>query len=142
MRISSLEFENNGSIPEKFTCDGQDISPRLKIEDIPAKTKSLVLIVDDPEAPRGTWTHWLLYNIPPVSSIDENSAPGEQLKNDSGDYGYGGPCPPIGTHRYFFKIYALDTMLDLPKSSNKQDLLNAMQGHVLERAELVGSYGR
>ncbi|MDD4953925.1 MAG: YbhB/YbcL family Raf kinase inhibitor-like protein [Candidatus Omnitrophica bacterium] len=142
MRISSPEFENNGSIPKKFTCDGQDISPKLKIEDIPADTKSLALIVDDPDAPRGTWVHWIVYNIPPVSYIDENSVPGEQIKNDSGDYGYGGPCPPSGTHRYFFKIYALDMLLDLQIGSNEQELLDAMQGHVIDNAELIGTYAR
>ena len=140
MDVMSPEFENGKNIPGKFTCDGDDINPTLIIEDIPAGTKSLALIVDDPDAPMGTWVHWVSFNIPVVSRIDEDSIPGKQGINDFGRKGYGGPCPPSGTHRYFFKLYALDNVLDLNEGIKKEALEKAMEGHILDKAELIGIY--
>jgi hypothetical protein len=140
MKISSPEFENNKFIPKKFTCEAEDISPTLIIEVIPKEAKSLALIVDDPDAPMGTWVHWVVFNIPIVNRIEENNIPGRQGINDFGRGNYGGPCPPSGTHRYFFKIYALDKMLNLNEGITKEGLENAMVGHILDKAELVGLY--
>ena len=140
MKLTSPAFENNKSIPSKFTCQGEDINPALVIEDIPAGTKSLALIVDDPDAPMGTWVHWVVYDIAPISRIDENSIPGKQGINDFRKKDYGGPCPPSGTHRYFFKIYALGKELGLGEGINKKGLEGAMQGHILDQAELIGLY--
>lgn len=140
MKLSSPEFENNGFIPMKFTCQGEDISPALVIEDIPEGAKSLALIVDDPDAPMGTWVHWVVFDIPPVGDIEENSVPGKQGRNNFGRKDYGGPCPPSGTHRYFFKIYALDTMLNKSEGLSKIVLEKAMEGHIVGKAELIGLY--
>lgn len=140
MKITSPEFENNQFIPKKFTCEGQDINPALIIEGIPKDAKSLVLIVDDPDAPMGTWVHWVVYDMPIVNRIEENSIPGKQGRNNFGRLNYGGPCPPSGTHRYFFKVYALDTMLTLGEGITKGALEKTMQGHILDNAELVGLY--
>ena len=140
MNISSPEFKNNGFIPRKFTCQGKDVSPALIIENIPEGTKGIALIVDDPDAPVGTWVHWVVFNIPIVSEIKEDSIPGEQGMNDFGRKDYGGPCPPSGTHRYFFKIYALDATLEASKGVNKRTLEKSMQGHILDKAELIGLY--
>ena len=142
MQLTSPDFENGTLIPKKFTCDGDDINPTLFIENIPAETKSLALIVDDPDAPIGTWVHWVVYGIPVVSRIDEDSVPGTQGKNDFGRGDYGGPCPPSGTHRYFFKIYALDTELALGEEADKEAVEQAMQGHIVSYAELIGLYKR
>jgi len=145
LKIRSPAFEHNGFIPSKYTCDGQDVSPQLNIEGIPSEAKSLVLIVDDPDAPMGTWVHWVVWNIPVTSRtsrIEEASVPGVEGINDFGKHSYGGPCPPSGTHRYFFKVYALDTMLELDPSSKKADVERAMQGHVLAKEELIGLYKR
>jgi Raf kinase inhibitor-like YbhB/YbcL family protein len=142
MEITSPEFQHNAVLPAKFTCQGQDISPRLEIADVPGNAKSLVLIVDDPDASRGNWDHWLVYNIAPTTTvIEEDSVPGLQCLNDFQRKDWGGPCPPKGTHRYFFKLFALDVELpELPDSGRKEDLLKAMQGHILDKAELVGLY--
>jgi len=140
MRLTSPEFQNNAMIPRKFTCQGEDVNPTLIIEDVPEGTKSLALIVDDPDAPMGTWVHWVVYDIPVSSRIEENSIPGKQGRNDFGRKDYGGPCPPSGTHRYFFKIYALDTILGLEEGISKSALEKAMQGHILDKAELIGLY--
>jgi Raf kinase inhibitor-like YbhB/YbcL family protein len=140
MKIRSPEFEHNGFIPAKFTCQGQDINPPLIIEDVPEGAKSLVLIVDDPDAPMTTWVHWVLFNIPVVGKIEEDSILGEQGLNDFGRKDYGGPCPPSGTHRYFFKIYALDARLDLRGDAGKKDVEKAMEGRILGKAELIGLY--
>jgi len=140
MKIISKEFSEQGKIPKKFTCQGQDISPQLTIENIPQDAKSLALIVDDPDAPMGTWVHWVVFNIKPKDKIAEGEIPGTQGINDFGKLNYGGPCPPSGTHRYFFKLYALDVELNLEKGCSKEDLETAMQGHILEKAELVGIY--
>ncbi|MGE5197383.1 MAG: YbhB/YbcL family Raf kinase inhibitor-like protein [Deltaproteobacteria bacterium] len=140
MKLKSPEFEYNKSIPKKFTCEGADINPELIIEDAPPGTKSMALIVDDPDAPMGTWVHWVVFDIPVVARIEENSVPGKQGRNDFRRKNYGGPCPPSGTHRYFFKIYALDTLLNLKEGISKEELEEAMQGHILSGAELVGLY--
>ncbi|MGD9015262.1 MAG: YbhB/YbcL family Raf kinase inhibitor-like protein [Candidatus Omnitrophota bacterium] len=143
MKLISPAFEHNQSIPSKYTCQGEDVNPALAIGDIPEGTKSLALIVDDPDAPMGTWVHWVVYDIAPTSRvIDENSIPGTQGINDFRKKEYGGPCPPSGTHRYFFKVYALDTQLNLKEGITKKDLEKAMQAHILENAELIGLYKR
>lgn len=140
MKISSPEFNHNQSIPAKFTCEGQNINSALIIEGIPKETKSLALIVDDPDAPVGIWVHWVVYNIPVINRIEENSIPGKQGVTSSGKKDFHGPCPPSGTHRYFFKIYALDTTLNLNEGISKKELETAMQGHILDKAELIGLY--
>lgn len=140
MKLSSKEFGPNQMIPQKFTCKGANINPELLIADLPPETKSLVLIVDDPDAPAGTWVHWVIYDIPPVASIKENSAPGTQGINDFRKNAYGGPCPPSGTHRYFFKAYALDVKLNLPEGQSKAQIEKAIEGHILQKDELVGLF--
>jgi hypothetical protein len=142
LTVSSPAFENNKLIPSKYTCDGDNVNPPLTIEGVPDETKSLVLIVDDPDAPMGTWDHWIVWNIPPTNKIEENTVPGTEGVNDSRKHSYGGPSPPWGTHRYFFKVYALDTKLDLNPNSRKKDVEKAMQGHILAKGELVGLYRR
>ena len=145
MQISSSAFRHNQNIPAKYTCDGENISPPLEFKDAPGKASTLALIVDDPDASGGDWVHWLVWNITPaVSSIPENSAPEGAIQGttDFGNQKYGGPCPPSGTHRYFFKLYALDAKLTLPSYSTKADLLKAMEGHIITQAELIGLYSR
>jgi len=144
MKITSPEFENNKPIPEEFTCDDADISPPLQIGEVPENTRSLALIMDDPDAPMGTFVHWVVWNIPPdTTEIKKGEAiPWPQGRTDFGKQGYGGPCPPGGTHHYFFKLYALDTNLDLPPGSTKRDLEKAIEGHILEKAQLIGTYTR
>lgn len=140
LKISSSVFRENEMIPVKYTCDGEDISPPLKIEAIPGDTKSLVLIVEDPDAPAGTWDHWLVWNISPGDKIPENTNPGTQGINSFKKHSYGGPCPPSDTHRYFFKCYALDSRLDIPENSDKRSLEKAMSNHILAKGELIGLY--
>jgi Raf kinase inhibitor-like YbhB/YbcL family protein len=142
MRLKSPDFEHNEMIPSKFTCDGVDVNPTLIIQDIPPETQSLALIVDDPDAPMGTWVHWVVFNIPVTAQVDEDSIPGTQGMNDFRKLDYGGPCPPSGTHRYFFKLYALDTNLALEEGIRKDDLERAMEGHTLAQTELIGLYSR
>jgi len=152
MKITSKAFSHMDSIPRKYTCDGEDISPPISWEGVPEGTKSLALIVDDPDAPdprapKMTWVHWVLYNIPPnTKGLEEDIdvLPEGTLEglNDWKRTGYGGPCPPIGRHRYFFKLYALDIMLPDLKMPTKKAVEEAMKGHVLERAELIGTYER
>jgi len=142
LTITSPAFESNKSIPSKYTCDSNDVNPTLNIEGIPEETKSLVLIVDDPDAPMGTWDHWIVWNIPPTNKIEENSVPGTEGLNDFRKHSYGGPCPPSGTHRYLFKVYALDTKLDLDPNSRKKNVEKAMKDHILAKGELVGLYSR
>jgi Raf kinase inhibitor-like YbhB/YbcL family protein len=143
LSIKSPAFENNQLIPAKYTCDGDDVNPPLTIEGVPEGTKTLALIVDDPDAPMGTWDHWIVWNIPATTSkIAENTVPGTEGLNDFRKRSYGGPCPPSGTHRYFFKVYALDVKLDLSPTSRKSAVERAMQGHVLAEGELVGLYRR
>jgi Raf kinase inhibitor-like YbhB/YbcL family protein len=144
MKITSSAFQEGGNIPSKFTCDGSDTSPPLQITGIPSEAKSLVLIADDPDAPSGLFTHWLVWNIAPqTNSIGEGSAPkGVHGTNDFGKSGYGGPCPPSGTHRYSFKIFALDRELDLRSGEKRSQVDAAMKGHVIAQGELVGRYSR
>lgn len=142
MKITSPEFNHNTKIPQKYTCDGDDISPPLSITDVPSNAKTLALINDDPDAPMGTWDHWIMYNIPVSSKIAEDSAPGTQGRNSWGRNDYGGPCPPSGTHRYFFKLYALDIELDLLEGADKGTVEKAMEGHIIEKTELIGLYER
>lgn len=145
MELKSTAFEHNGNIPEKYTCDGENINPPLLIPDVPEKAQSLVLIVEDPDAPGGTFAHWTVWNISPqTTEIPENSVPEGAIEGttDFGKVGYGGPCPPSGTHRYFFKIYALDTTLGLPEGADKTELGQAIEGYILGKAELTGLYAR
>ena len=142
LTVKSPAFENNKLIPSKYTCDGEDVNPPLIIEGIPEETRSLVLIIDDPDAPMGTWDHWIVWNISPTNKIEENSVPGVQGLNDFRKHSYGGPCPPSGTHRYFFKVYALDTKLDLNQNSRKKEVEKAMKDHILAKGELIGLYSR
>ncbi len=144
--LESSVFIHNTSIPGLYTCDGADRSPALTWKGAPAGTQSYVLIMDDPDAPNGTWDHWLLFNIPAtLNRLDEaTDLPAGAIsgKNSWGNTGYGGPCPPSGTHRYIFTLYALDTQLTLHSGVNKQHLLGAMEGHVLASSELIGLYKR
>jgi Raf kinase inhibitor-like YbhB/YbcL family protein len=150
MHITSAAFTEGSMIPAKYTCDGQDISPPLEWRDIPAGTKSFALICDDPDAPMGTWVHWVVYNIPPnINKLDENVKPEKEFKdgmrqgsNSWPRIGYGGPCPPSGTHRYYFKLYALDMMLELKPGATKAQVLQAVKGHVLAESHLMGKYKR
>jgi Raf kinase inhibitor-like YbhB/YbcL family protein len=144
MKITSAAFQEGGNIPSRFTCDGSDTSPPLQIAGVPSEAKSLVLIADDPDAPSGLFTHWLVWNIPPrTNSIAEGGATkGVHGTNDFGKSGYRGPCPPPGTHRYSFKIFALDRELDLPSGAKRSQVDAAMNGHVIAQGELVGRYAR
>ena len=158
MKISSSAVGHNQSIPAKYTCDGENINPPLQIADVPSAAKSLVLISDDPDAPMGTWVHWTVWNITPYTKeIQENTIPklapwdpaspatpipAIEGVTSFGKFGYGGPCPPSGTHRYFFKLYALDSILDLPISAKAADIEKAMKGHILDKTELIGLYKR
>lgn len=143
--LNSSAFSYNGKIPAKHTCDGEDTSPPLAISGVPAGAKSLALSMHDPDAPVASgWTHWVVFNIPPDTRvIEEGKEPsGVSGKNSWGRAGYGGPCPPSGTHRYFFTLYALDALLSLPEGSGKKEVEQALKGHILEQAELVGLYQR
>jgi Raf kinase inhibitor-like YbhB/YbcL family protein len=143
-KITSSAFQEGANIPSKFSCDGADSSPPLQISDVPSEAKTLALIVDDPDAPGGRFTHWSVWNISPqTSTIAEGSTPkGMQGTNDFGKSGYGGPCPPSGTHRYYFKIFALDRELDLRSGAKRGQLDAAMKGHVIAQGELMGRYSR
>ena len=154
LRIVSTAFRHEGEIPTKHTCEGNDVSPALQWSSVPEGTQSLALVVDDPDAPdpkapKMTWVHWVLFNLPPESSGLQEGVASEALPagtceglNDWKRMGWGGPCPPDKEHRYFFKLFALDTELDLPVEAGKPALLNAMEGHILAKAELVGVYDR
>jgi Raf kinase inhibitor-like YbhB/YbcL family protein len=144
-KLSSTAFQNNGLVPAKYTCDGNDINPPLFIENVPQGARSLALIVDDPDAPMGTWVHWVVWNInPAMKEIKENDVPkGASFGlNDFKNQAYGGPCPPSGTHRYFFKLYALDTALNLSSGAKKHDVEKAMKGHVISQTQIIGLYKR
>ena len=140
LNVSSPAFDAGEYIPAKFACDGENINPKLELADLPPETVSLALIVEDPDAPNGTWTHWLVWDIPPTNVIEENSIPGVRGLNDFGTLDYGGPCPPIGTHRYFFRVYALDTKLNLSEGSTRDDMMKALEYHVIGSGELMGNY--
>ena len=144
LKLTSSAFKHDGKIPDKYTCKGDDISPNLKITGISKEAKSLALIMDDPDAPVGTWDHWVVWNIPIISEIKENSLPSEAVQgiNSWGRNSYGGPCPPSGTHRYFFKLYALNKTLNLSGNSKKEQLESAMKGHVIAKTQLVGLYSK
>lgn len=143
MSIESPAFKNGVAIPAKYTCSGQGINPPLTISNIPAGAKSLAFILDDPDAPMGTFTHWIIWNIPPATTrIDENSVPSRavQGKNSAGQNKYFPPCPPSGVHHYHFKIFALDTILSLSQDAHVKELQNAMNSHIIATAELIGIY--
>lgn len=150
MELKSPEIEDGAMIPKKYTCDGPDISPPLKWTSAMEGTKTFALICDDPDAPGGTWVHWVVFNIPSnANELTEGISPLKQLPsgakqgtNDFGKIGYGGPCPPSGTHRYYFKIYSLDKDLDLEAGATKSQLIKAMNGHILGEAQLIGRYRR
>ncbi len=140
LTVKSPAFKDKDFIPSKYTCDGLNINPPLTIGDIPKTTQSIALVVDDPDAPKGTFDHWIMWNIPPLAQIDEGSTPGTQGENGKKENKYTGPCPPSGTHHYHFKVYALDSMLDLPVGTDKKALERAMKGHIIAFGELTGMY--
>lgn len=143
MTLESSAFQNNSVLPSKYTCDGVGTNPPLLFKDVPKEAKSLALIVDDPDAPRGTWDHWVLWNIPPeVAQIAEGSTPMAAVvgKNSWPTNAYGAPCPPSGSHRYYFRLYALNSLINLPPDSNSKDLRSAIEGHILAETELMGTY--
>jgi Raf kinase inhibitor-like YbhB/YbcL family protein len=157
IRLESSAFQEGGMIPRTYTCDGEDISPPLSWSGVPESARSLVLICEDPDAPLGTWTHWLLYNLPaevtalperlpPEGTIQVASGgakhPARQGRNDFRKLGYGGPCPPSGTHRYYFRLFALDTTLNLEPGASRKQVLGAMEKHILAQGELMGRYAR
>jgi Raf kinase inhibitor-like YbhB/YbcL family protein len=150
LQVTSSAFENGKPIPARYTCDGEDISPPLKWSGLPQGAKSIALIADDPDAPMGTWVHWVLWNLPPIAELQEAVPTTASLpsgaKQGISDFkrpGYGGPCPPRGgPHRYYFKLYALDAALDLPAGAKKSDLEKAMRGHILAEGQLMGTYKR
>ncbi len=150
IKITSSAFADGGMIPIKYTCDGADVSPPLQWDPVPEGSKTITLICDDPDAPMGTWVHWVLYNLPvetrnlaeniPADKTLPNGA--KQGTNDFSRIGYGGPCPPGGTHRYFFKLYALDAEINLDAGADKEQLVKAMEGHILGKGQLIGKYKR
>lgn len=145
MKMTSPDFQQSQPIPGKFSCDGEDINPNLQIEGVPPEAKSLALVVDDPDAPVGLWVHWVLWNIDPATTqIKQSSVPpgAQQGVNSWKRNNYGGPCPPSGTHRYFFHLYALKERLNLPTSATKKDLEQAIQGKILSQCELMGTYSK
>ena len=145
MSVTSSAFQEGGAIPEKFSKNGQNVSPELRVNGAPAEAKSLALIVDDPDAPVGLFTHWLVWNIDPkTTELGEGNAPsdGIQGKNDFGEMGYGGPRPPSGTHRYYFKVFALNAKLDLKAGARRRDVDAAMKGHVIAQGQLMGRYSK
>lgn len=143
MDLSSPAFESGERIPSKYSCQGENRSPPLQLQNIPDETNTLAIIVEDPDAPNGTFDHWVAWNIVPADLLEEGIQVSQQGANTYGSIGYRGPCPPPGLpHRYFFRVYALDSVLDLPVKSSKADLKNAMRGHILAEAELMGTYQR
>jgi Raf kinase inhibitor-like YbhB/YbcL family protein len=142
MEISSAAFKDGEMIPSKYTCDGENVNPPIEIKNIPEEAVCLALIVDDPDAPISTWVHWLVWNMPVTHHIKENEVHGTEGVNDFQQHHYGGPCPPSGTHRYFFKVYALDALLELPSAAKKNELERIMSEHIIGFGELVGLYKR
>jgi Raf kinase inhibitor-like YbhB/YbcL family protein len=140
MQLNSPAFAHNGHIPPVYTCEGDNYNPQLEVSNIPQETQVLALIVEDPDAPRGVFDHWIAWNIQPNEAIAERSNPCISGTNSFGKTGYGGPCPPSGTHRYFFRIYALGSPLNISAGSDKKVLLEAMKGHILAEAVLMGQY--
>jgi len=142
INVFSSAFEPNRNIPRKYTCDGENINPPLEFEGIPEEAESLVLIVDDPDAPMKTFTHWIVWNIEPVAKIEDDSIPGVEGINDFRKIGYGGPCPPSGAHRYFFRVYALNRQLELKAGAGRKELESEMIGHFIAEGELMGKYSK
>ena len=142
LAVRSVAFSHNGNIPLQYTCEGENFNPPIEIDDVPDDTETLALIMEDPDAPRGVFVHWLLWDLPPDSSINERTNQGISGRNDFGKIGYGGPCPPSGTHRYFFTVYALDNSPELESGADKEALLDAMKGHTLAKGELMGLYSK
>lgn len=143
MQLTSTAFSEGESIPARYTCDGDDISPPLDLDGLPAGTQTLALVMDDPDAPRGVWDHWVAFDIAPRTEIPENVGPlGVGGANSWGRTGYGGPCPPSGTHRYYFTVYAADAQLTLGPGATKADVLEALEGHIVAQATLMGTYTR
>jgi Raf kinase inhibitor-like YbhB/YbcL family protein len=143
LTVKSPAFQANSPIPKKYSCDGEEMNPPITIEGVPKESKSLALIVDDPDAPHGTFDHWVVWDIPPsTTKMAEHSVPGTEGLNSARQKGFMGPCPPSGTHRYFFKVYALDTELKLGAKTTKRDLEKAMVNHILAKGELIGLYKR
>lgn len=140
LQITSTAFMDNSTIPYRYTCEGQNINPPLRIGAIPDNAKTLALVVEDPDAPNGTVIHWMAWNIPVTMDIAENSKPGTEGYNTKGQRGYMGPCPPTGTHHYIFNIYALDTKLALPDNATRKEFEKAIQGHILAKGQLTGLY--
>ena len=140
LEVRSTAFSEGGHIPPRYTCEGENINPPLEVDAIPEGTRSLALIVEDPDAPKGVYDHWLVWNIPPNAGITEKSNAGVTGRNSFGKNSYGGPCPPSGSHRYFFKVFALDRDLDLPAESDKSGLLEAMEGHIIGSGQLMAHY--
>lgn len=144
MKLTTV-FDNNQNIPSKYTCDGEDLAPILTISEVPKEAKSLVLIVDDPDAPMGTWVHWVLYNLPPNTTTIEDKKLPEGVKQGMTDFkriGWGGPCPPYGVHRYFFKLYAIDKETNFQNGMTKAQVLKSIEGSIIEKYELIGLYSR
>jgi Raf kinase inhibitor-like YbhB/YbcL family protein len=150
IKVTSAAFEEGGVIPAEYTCDGRNVSPPIAWEGVPPRAKTIALVADDPDAPRGTWVHWVLFNLPAgerglaegVPATETLASGARHGKNDFGGAGYGGPCPPSGTHRYYFKLYALDAALNLPSGATKEQLLKALEGHVVGEGQLMGRYQR
>jgi len=147
IKVTSTAFKEGEMIPRKFTCDDKDLSPQVGWATVPSGAKSIALICDDPDAPVGTWVHWIVYNIPASAKelpegVKALPAGARQGMNDFRKLNYGGPCPPGGTHRYFFKVYALDTVLNLKEGISKSELLKSMEGHILDQGQLIGKYKR
>ncbi|KHO52870.1 MAG: PEBP family protein [archaeon GW2011_AR11] len=144
MKLSSPDFLHERMMPPALTCDGADISPELRIADVPKDAESLALIMDDPDAPVGTWDHWVVFNIPPATAVVQKGKEPAGIggRNSWGRTGYGGPCPPSGMHRYYFRMYALSDMLPLKEGAAKKEVLKAMEGRILAQAELMGTYRR
>jgi Raf kinase inhibitor-like YbhB/YbcL family protein len=142
LEVTSEAFNDRTYIPTKYTCDGENVNPPISVHNIPQQTKSLVLVVDDPDAFTGKWVHWIIWNIPPTGKIKERSVPGIEGLNDFGKHNYSGPCPPSGTHKYFFKVYALNNFIDLKQSVTLVELEIAMNPYILGFGELIGLYKR
>lgn len=140
LKVYSTVFSHNGHIPPEYTCDGKNINPPIEVDNLPEGTKTLALIMEDPDAPRQTFDHWVVWNISPAEAITEESVPGISGTNSFGHTGYGGPCPPSGAHRYFFRVYALDKKLDLIAGATKEELHESMHDHILAQGELMGYY--
>jgi len=141
-QLTSIAFENNSVIPKKYTCDGKDVNPPLIFNNLPSQAKSLALTISDPDAPTGSWSHWVVYNIPPnTEEVIENTNPGTEGVNDFGKYTYGGPCPPSGKlHHYIFQAYALDIILTINAGANINDFERVILGHIIEQSQVVGTY--